>query len=138
MSRSDTFVGLSPAALKIVEGCGKKHYTGKVKEIEVVISGHELCRYSIIREIQILEPCVLIEEGPYKASGMYVNEYPLSKYTLRDGTVYLEMEQESIWDSGPITYTCLIDIHENHLIESEWTQEDLNQRHPGYFEQVIS
>ena len=134
MSRLDTFMGLSPAALKIVEGCGKLHSSGKVKEVEVVIS--TTCRYSTIKMIPILDPCVLVEVGPYKA-GMYSNEYSLSKYTLRDGTIYLEVLQQRIWDSGSVIYTCLADPSGTHLKESEWAEVDLRNQHPGYFEEVI-
>ena len=116
MSRSDTFVELSPAALKIVEGCGKRHLGASAEQVEVVIDNS--CRYTYIKSIPLLEPCVLVEEGPFKVTGMYDNQYPLSKYTPRDGTVYLEVEQENIWDSGPVIFTCLVDGSGTHIIQS--------------------
>ncbi len=132
MSRQDTFIGLSPAALKIVEGCGKLHLTGKVEKVEVVISSTD-CRYTIFKDFPISESCVKVEEGIFKAEGMFNTKYPLSKYTLRDGTVLFEVSQTSIWDSGPWIYTCLGDAVGVHLNKSEWTKEELESHHPGDF-----
>ncbi len=131
MSRQDTFVGLSPEALKMVEGCGKDHLKGTVERKEVVIGSS--CRYTTFIELPLVEPCVKVEEGPFKAKGMYENQYPLSKYTFRDGTIYLEVQQASVWDSGPTIYTCLADTSGTHINESEWTKEELDNFHPGYF-----
>ncbi len=136
MSRSDTFVGLSPAALKIVEGCGQKHRTGNEEVVAAVIGSD--CRYTIGVRIPGLEPCVKVEEGLYTASGMYNNEYPLSKYTLRDGTFLIEIQQQCIWDGGPTIYTCLTDGSGIPIKKSEWTGEELRQRHPEYFDEVVS
>ncbi len=72
----------------------------------------------------ILEACVKIEEGPYKAEGF--NTYPLSKFTFRDGEILFEAEQRSIWDSGPHIFTCLADEHGNHLLKSEWSESELS------------
>ena len=127
MSRSDTFVGLSPAALKLVEGCGKKHLTGTTKREEVVIE--DSCRYTTIQDFSILESCVKVVEGFFTAEGF--NTYPLSKYTFRDGSSLQEVEQISRWDSGPTIYTCLADTHGNFLIESQWSGEELESFHPG-------
>ena len=127
MSRQDTFVGLSPAALKMVEGCGKLHLTGKVEKVEMVVGqiSNQSCRYTVFEDFPISETCVKVEEGIFKAEGMYGNEYPLSKYTFRDGRSLQEFLQISIWSSGPVMFTCLADFHGNFLVESEWTREEM-------------
>ncbi len=129
MSRQDTFVGLSPAALKLVKGCGKPHLTGETEKVEVVMNqsiGHS-CRYSIYEEFPITETCVKVEEGLFKALGIYDREYPLSKYTFRDGRSLQEIEQVNFWSSGPVIFTCLADVHGHFLIDSQWTKEEMEQ-----------
>lgn len=101
--RTDQFMGLNEWAGKLLNGCGKTHFTGKYETSDVVIrEGEEELRM----EIPIFESCVLKEESG-STSGMFDSEYPLYKYTMRDGTMYYEHVQAEQCSSGQVFFLAL-------------------------------
>lgn len=124
MSRQDQFIGLSPKALELVKGCGKKHLNGTNEKIEVAVGNP--CRYTVIQELPVLEDCVLKDTGIYVSRGMFDKEYPLKQFTLRDGKVYQECEQTAPWSSGPVIFTYL-KFQDEVVQESLWADEEINQ-----------
>ncbi len=122
MSRQDQFVGLSSRAQELIRGCGKKHYTGKADQYEVV---SQRCSDSLWIDIPEVVDCVKVETGLNYVSGMFDKEYQLKQHTLRSGTVYQETTQAVPWSSGPVIFTCLEDEDRTVVQNSMWTEEEM-------------
>ncbi len=123
MSRQDTLMGLSAKAQEIILGCKLPHYGGIYESIEMM--GNSCQKLNGTVSIPKLESCVKTEESENIYLGMLNSEYPLMKYTFRNGEVLEEFEQASPWSSGPVIFLALQDIHGNPLVESLWSDEEI-------------
>lgn len=122
--RMDWHHGLSERARALVAGCGKPHYSRKTQPTKVVLpDGNE----AVIR-VPVLESCVRVEPSGEHYTGMFDDEYPLHKYTLRNGTVYCERVQVADWDSGPNFFIALVDEKGEWVQESLWTKEEIEAK----------
>ena len=123
--RMDQVIGLNDRAREFIKGCGLSHSSGKFESKEVAYSTRYDNHVKTTITVPVLEPCVLMEESGKTFEGMFDDVYPLHKYTLRDGIVYLERIQEEFWSSGPVILLDLIDKEGNWVEEFLWTEEEI-------------
>ncbi len=120
--RCDQDRGLTPQAQALLAGCGKKHFTGRSETVNAVLSNH---RQSVDVLVPVVEPCVRQEPSGRSYSGMFGDEYPLYKYTFREGDVFYEEVQAEPWSSGPVFFLALQDEDGNWVAETLWPEEDI-------------
>ncbi len=66
-----------------------------------------------------------VERKPgVRAFGMFEEELQLYDYILEDGSVLKEVEQASIWSSGPLIFTCL--KNEKGKLIKKWSKRLIN------------
>lgn len=105
--RTTQFVGMSPRAKKYIEDNCKKDL------IEVYKNG-------VLDKFYTMP----VKELGNTTFGMFEEEIQLFKYTFKDGSVLMEIEQASPWSSGPLIFTCLKD-KAGKLI-GEWTDAEID------------
>lgn len=59
--------------------------------------------------------------------GMCEQAYPLMKYTLPDGRIFREYLQVQPWSSGPMSFLALMDGNGKPVLESLWTEEEIDR-----------
>jgi hypothetical protein len=117
----DQFMGLNAWATKVLEGCGKPHFSGKHETRGVVLAdGTEGAV-----EVPVLESCVRREPTGKKYLGMFDNEYEFLRHTFRDGRMLEEHVQASPWSSGPVFFLALKDEKGEWIKESLWSEEEI-------------
>lgn len=60
--------------------------------------------------------------------GAFFSYFPLCAYIRRETheVVYIEFIQEEPWASGPHYFIALMDIYGNRVLESLWTDEEID------------
>jgi len=58
--------------------------------------------------------------------GMYDVTYDLFKYIFPDGRVFEEVEQITVWSSGPMIFTMLVDENGQPVKESMWDEDEIS------------
>lgn len=120
--RCDQVMGLNERADEIVEGGQILLYTEEVTrkypcgKIET----------GITRPVSISD--VKREPSGEHFCGMMDQEYPLFKYTFKDGHVLFERVQCEPWSSGPVVFLALQDESGKWIEESLWTDEEIRER----------
>ena len=117
--RCDQFIGLSKAVHKIIKGDDVYKYTDHVRRIFPDGTVEEF-------ENEVYGPNVVHSIGEYTYAGMF-QEYKLPMYTFHDGSILQEKEQQTIWSSGPMIFTALVDNNGEWIKESLWTAEEMEQ-----------
>lgn len=121
MARSDQFVGLNERAEKLVES--KQKHVG----IKTIIIEKFDGESKTIKE-NIFEPEIeTTVSNKYQLYGMFDHSYPLNVYTFPDGKKLYEKHQTTIWSSGPVMFTALVDENDNWIEETLWTEDEINK-----------
>lgn len=100
-----------------------------LKDNEITLYTDVTTRYYPDGRKERLPPMAKMEI-PSKDSGKFYygiggNEYPLKEYTLKNGEIVREFEQESPWSSGPIIFLALEDSSGNPIQETLWTDDEI-------------
>ena len=105
--RMTQFVGLSDRAKKYIEDNCKEDL------IEVFKNG--------VLDKSYTMP---VKEPGNVTYGMFEEEIQLFNYTLKDGSILMEIEQASPWASGPVIFTCLKDEFDKKI--GKWTNIEID------------
>ena len=117
MSRSDQLIGLNEWASKLVRQTTTIVEVGRKETTD----GKWLEDFSR----RVLVPVAKIEKcGGFQ--GMFETEHPLNRYTFPDGRVFQEFVQAEPWSSGPCFFLALKDGEGREVLESLWSDEDIN------------
>lgn len=66
-------------------------------------------------------------EGKFKTVGMFDEEIQLKSFVLKNGQIVHEQVQTTIWSSGPMLYTYLVDNNDQVVEGTSWNEEELEQ-----------
>ncbi len=112
--RMDQLMGLLPWAEEFVAGTPVLCYTEEVTRI-YPDGRKETCEPRLVHRSLVKE-----EKSGECFTGMFDQEYSLSKYTFPDGRVYFERVEKEPWSSGPMFFLALQDAKGNWVPESLW------------------
>lgn len=115
--RCDQFIGLNERAISIVEKLEKG-----TLETKLTLKSDPDNPIFDKKEVEIDRTEM---ENADSYEGMYGIEYPLYKYILPSGAVYIQFVQEAYFSSGPVIFLALKDVQGETVKESLWTEEEM-------------
>lgn len=116
MARSDQYIGLNPWARRLVNSKQKVREEG----IRTYANGKKQ-RFNRWRRM----PDARREHAGIIRGAWLPKVAPLHRYTMPDGTVYVEFVQCTPWSGGPCYFIALMDKHGNPVPQSLWTDEEI-------------
>lgn len=123
--RRDQYVGLSDRAQALLDvpTLTKFHRGWKIYERDV-LSGEALKLIPFVEE----ETVSAVRKERYAMLPGAIEEFvgPLHKYTMPDGTVYIEKVQAEIESFGPMYFIALCRPDGSWVEETRWTKEELD------------
>lgn len=116
MARSDQYIGLNDWARRLVT---RKQ---KVREVGVqIFANGKKKSFNRWRRAAMTR-----KEHAGVIPGVWIEQVSLlHRYTMPDGTVYVEYVQATPWSGGPCYFIALMDKHGNPVPESLWTEEEM-------------
>jgi hypothetical protein len=105
MSRSTTFMGLSPAATEWLLKHGEKHKKRRTIIEENFDTENEEW-YVVSDKIEEYEELTAVETVQ-QAAEMFGDSYNLKTYKLKNGRTVVEFVQAAPWQSGPVIFLAL-------------------------------
>lgn len=119
--RTDQFMGLTEVAEKIVAGEQVFLYAEDVRR--TYPDSHE----ETLPTREVYGSNVRHEDSGQRFTGMFDNEYTLTRYVFPDGRVLTEAVQADPWSSGPCFFLALKDETGAWVKESLWTEEEIER-----------
>jgi hypothetical protein len=122
----DQIIGLNAWAKELVDQTETVVEVGRVE----TITGDWIENFERKVQRKVQNGVVKTPSGNKYSGSSYGEEYCLNKYTFVNGRVLEEFLQAAPWDSGPCFFLALKDKNGEKVLESLWTDEQIDARRP--------
>jgi hypothetical protein len=115
--RCDQMMGFNQWAKDLLEG-------QKIRVTDTILRKFPDGTTRELEETKLIDTIRTTETGEFFV-GMFDDKYPLHRYELTNGKVFVAYVQRCIWSSGPCFWLALKDKDGNPVSESLWQEEEM-------------